>query len=331
MSENLANVVVGKVSTSQLNSFGKCQRAWFFSRLNKFQTNINFTFGSAYHKSIESLKDNGLFQSIVNGITYLNENGFKELLAKEYETEFYSEEQIQELVAVDFQKWEEILESMVKRYKNFLDENGFKIHMSEIEVNYMINKEIRLQCFFDRILEKDGEYYLEESKSGRDVNLSHVPLDFQAGVYLTVADKILDIPIKGLIYTKNKKSVPNEPKVLKSGLLSTDKNQSTTYELYIEKANEIYGADTIPVEILECAEALFNKKGYFDYVFLTKNDKQKKSTLNQLNLRGKELVKAQKLLQKDEKKAFNKVCANYNRDCVSMCDYYEQCLNSDKE
>lgn len=328
METNVSSVVVGKVSVSQLNTFSSCQRKWFFSRVNKFKTNINFMFGSAYHKSLEALKFKYLEDATLEGVLYLKGHGFIELLQSNYDAELYSKDEIIEMANNDFKEWQSLLENMVERYNKFLNDNGFKIHMSEIELNYVINKEIRLQCFIDRILEKDGKYYLEESKSGRDVNLSHVPIDFQAGVYVTIAEKVLDIPIEGLVYTKNKKSIPNAPKVLKSGALSTDKSQSTTYELYMGMAKSIYG-DNIPDEVLVCAEEILNKKGYFDYRFLTKNKEQKTAILNQLKLKGKELVKAQKILATNEKKAFSGCSANYNKDCIAMCDYYNDCMKAD--
>lgn len=327
----IENIIVGKVSYSQLNTFSKCQRKWFFNRTHSFQKNISFMFGSAYHEALNSLKNKGVFESISDGIKYLKDNEFLELLKKEYSNEFYSEEQIEELSISEFQKYEELLEVMVIRYRKFLDENRFNIYMSELEVNFIVDKNIRLQAFFDRILERDGRYYLCEDKSNRDVNLSNVPIDFQSGIYITIADKVLDIPIEGLIYTKNKKSIEKQPKILKSGLLSTDASQGCTYDDYMMVAEQIYGVDTIPEANLICAEYLLNKNPFFAFSIINKNNNQKKSIMNQIKIKGKELVRFQKMMVKNQNKTFNKCCANYSADCSNMCDYYEQCLKADKE
>lgn len=62
---------------------------------------------------------------------------------------------------------------------------------------------------------------------------AHLDIDTQVASYAW-AMRELGKNVAGVIYSQLLKSAPSEPKVLKSGKLSKDKSQGTTYELYVE-------------------------------------------------------------------------------------------------
>jgi hypothetical protein len=80
-----------------------------------------------------------------------------------------------------------------------------------------------------------GHYFLLEHKSiGRESPTKWLQIDDQVGSYAWAMQKMLDIPIKGVIYTRSYKRYPEPPKILRDGSISCDKRQQTTASLFVE-------------------------------------------------------------------------------------------------
>jgi len=89
---------------------------------------------------------------------------------------------------------------------------------------------------FDGIVRRrdNGQLYLWEIKTTRSIAEREKQLDFdeQTSAYLYAARE-LGYDVQGVIYTLIRKKLPESPRILKNGLLSTDKSVDTTAEHYL--------------------------------------------------------------------------------------------------
>lgn len=99
---------------------------------------------------------------------------------------------------------------------------------------------------FDGIVRRrdNGFLYLWEIKTTRSIMEREKQLDFdeQTSAYLFAAHK-LGYDVQGAIYTLIRKKLPESPRILKNGLLSTDKSIDTTPEHYIQCIRDHHFAD----------------------------------------------------------------------------------------
>lgn len=115
-------------------------------------------------------------------------------------------------------------------------QNGFAVDTTTRQLYYK-GLPVVYQGRIDMIVEdEDGDLWIVDHKTARAFKeeMFHLDVDTQVTSYAWAAQFFLDKPIAGVIYNQIKKSYPTEPKVLKSGKLSKDKSQSTTYDLYVK-------------------------------------------------------------------------------------------------
>lgn len=78
-----------------------------------------------------------------------------------------------------------------------------------------------------------GKYVIIDHKTAAQFGqVSHLELDTQCGSYKWALRKMLNLAVDKVVYSEWRKDVPHPPKLLKSGLLSQNKAQATTVEMY---------------------------------------------------------------------------------------------------
>jgi hypothetical protein len=86
-----------------------------------------------------------------------------------------------------------------------------------------------------------GNYWILEHKTAsKEGGTNWLAMDPQTGSYIWAFQKMLNVPILGVIRTVAYKRVAERPRVLKDGSISTDKRQSTTAGLFLEAVQEAY-------------------------------------------------------------------------------------------
>lgn len=85
-----------------------------------------------------------------------------------------------------------------------------------------------------------GEYWILEHKTAATLpsSIDYLEKDDQCGSYIWLVQEQLGIEVAGVLYNILAKKIPHTPTVLKSGALSQNKQQDTTYELYEEAIKE---------------------------------------------------------------------------------------------
>ena len=92
--------------------------------------------------------------------------------------------------------------------------------------------------------DKWGYYWIVDHKTAAQFgSVDYLDLDEQCGSYCWAMQKMLGLPIQGVIYNRLLKSVPKPPQELVRGGFSQNKQQKTTYAIYkktLEENNEPY-------------------------------------------------------------------------------------------
>lgn len=87
---------------------------------------------------------------------------------------------------------------------------------------------------------RDGTLWILDHKTAAQFGQTeHLELDQQCGSYVWACQKMLGLDVAGVIYSEWRKKAPKDPDILKSGLPSQNKAQSTTPELYRQKLREL--------------------------------------------------------------------------------------------
>ena len=144
-----------------------------------------------------------------------------------------------------------LMEEMVERQLLLFSQKGIEMIDNEIEFEIQLDGiDEKFIGFIDGLAIYNGEPYLVEFKTARSIDIEHVAIDSQITAYLWAAQHIGLSDVKGVLYIVNQKSMNKDPQLLKSGELSTAKNQGCTYESYMSKALEVYGSE-IPFKIIQ--------------------------------------------------------------------------------
>lgn len=137
----------------------------------------------------------------------------------------------------------------------------------------------------DRIVQdKYGRYWLWDYKTAKSADTAKLATDDQVSAYLWAARKLFPFKIYGFVYLQLTKTKAVAPKRLKSGELSCDKRQSTTYSLYREALIEDYGevnkAPSKMIETLNHLAANEQPEGdkFIRWDFVKRNDAQLDAT-----------------------------------------------------
>lgn len=94
----------------------------------------------------------------------------------------------------------------------------------------------------DRVaIDEHERLWLVEYKTAKAFRLFHFETDPQVTSYCWAMDCIYDKPIAGVVYQQHKKTVPDHPRILATGQISTNKSQSTTRSMYKRALENLYG------------------------------------------------------------------------------------------
>lgn len=152
-----------------------------------------------------------------------------------------------------------------------LADANFAFVSPEHEFSYKLwgntRREIRLKGRFDGIVQQlsTGKYYLWEIKTTRSITerQKQLELDSQTDAYLAAADHVLqhELGIKanvaGIIYTLLRKKEPSSPEVLKNGLLS-QKKIDTSAPWYLQAVKKHHGEQATKAFVAEHYSEMIN-------------------------------------------------------------------------
>ncbi len=263
-----------KLSYSKTMCFKTCRKKFelsYIRNLEPIEAPLPFTFGSAFHEALAEWYGKGLPGDRFEGAYTAIKRIFEDNKPGKLE---------------DLPEWENQLNltnRVFDRYRKQYKDDNFQFLEIEKEFNVPIrnpetdckSRNFEFKGFADGLVKINDVYWLMEHKTASQINNQYkakLTIDNQSIAYIEALQRVYDIKIKGVIYNVILKDVPNPPKVLKSGKLSTAKNQKTTHELYLRAIQERGEGSEDYTDILE--ELKRNRKEYFyrEYITFTEND-----------------------------------------------------------
>jgi hypothetical protein len=177
----------------------------------------------------------------------------------------------------------------------------------------------------DRIVvDRYGRYWLWDYKTAKKADTAKLATDDQVSAYLWGAAKLFPFKVYGFVYLQMTKEKIKEPKRLKSGELSVDKRQKTTYSLLrqaiLEDYETVQRAPTKLVQFLNFMAEQEEPEGdrFIRWDFIKRTPEQIKTTEENIYGELADMLNP------------NKVCyPTPTRDCSWDCPFREACILTD--
>jgi hypothetical protein len=252
---------------SEYTDFLTCRKKWLYGWVEKItpkRPNNKLFFGTAFHKWLEEYYNTGCNKLSADLVTSVWIN--------DQDTSGMEQTELDELMA--------LLKGVATNYDKTYQENDsqWKILATELEFVIKLEDELYMTGTIDLVYEVDGKIrfsdhktvssisqYEEKSKMDRQISrywwvlkmiASGIAMVKNAQSEWVQMDSLIGKEIDGFDYNLILKDVPKPPELLKKGGLSKAKNQKTTYELYLNKLDEL---QLYPAEYTEILEHLKNK------------------------------------------------------------------------
>ena len=249
------NDEVAIISTSDRSAFRSCRRKWNWQShlrqgLSPLEQKHPLWFGSGFHHALEDLHGPRLYKNTDQAVEDYVQATMRH----------YGEEHLPESAFDDI----ELMKSMLNYYQDeWLKARGrdplktykvlgepqvevpfeFEIPVAPSLLKRTRYKKVIYRGIIDRVVrDENGMLWLQDYKSvARFTHPDHLELDSQIGVYLWAASYIYRSPVVGFVYTQFRKAAVQEPRILKDGSISADRDQNTSHGLYRRALIEMYG------------------------------------------------------------------------------------------
>jgi hypothetical protein len=173
-------------------------------------------------------------------------------------------------------------------------------------------------------IDEDGNLWVDEYKTAKRAESYHFQTDPQVTTYVWAASHIYKRPVVGVRYIQFIKTAPEPPRILSSGKLSTASNLVSSYPLYYEALERMFGdADRAPPEYHNKLAQIGQAEGehYDRYI---KRDLVRRN-INACNAEAiKILLEAEDMLNPDLP-----LYPNPTRQCPYMCSFLAPCVTMD--
>lgn len=247
------------IRTSDRGLFRDCRQRWDFNSKIRLayepaSSNPALEFGTAIHAGLEVYYDPDFWDIHYTERTEMAVARFLTVTAEQRRIfQRHFGEDFDKLVEYDARP--ELGEGMLRGYAEWANQkDAFKPLYVEIEFEVPVPDPILPQRQFqvdglpvfyqgriDMLVEDDEGYWIVDHKTAATFKEkeAYLMLDQQCGSYIWALQEQMGIKVEGVIYNELRKEIPHEPKVLKSGMLSVDRRQLTTAELFGKKAAEL--------------------------------------------------------------------------------------------
>lgn len=244
--EPVTPVRLRETSVTERQDFRSCRRRWFLNtvhRLTPAGGALHFWFGNLIHAALEeyyTAQKEGASQDEMEGRARIAYETFYGLSIRE----------ARQALGRFFDSIEEEYADMHEMGLGMLD-GYFKMERGEggMPKIFLVEQRYRVRIpgtvgwltgRFDLIIElPNGDLLVVDHKTaGSRHNSAHLDLDDQLTGYVYVYWRATGTMPRGAVYNVLLKKVAKKPTLLKSGKLSQDKQQSTTYDLYLEAIRE---------------------------------------------------------------------------------------------
>lgn len=309
------------IHTSDRITYKRCRRKWNWTsplrqHLEPIELNDKQWFGSAFHFALEDF----------HGYQILKSN--PEQAFDVYYSAFAPNErppEAEELVVLG--------KEMLSYYQMWLPRrNEYRTlvidGVPQVEVHFVIyipELDVYYEGTFDRIVEDtEGRLWVGEYKTAAQFDTSKLETDQQATAYTWAAAVWYGRPFEGVLYHQFKKEAPQPPRVLKSGLLSLDQRQKTTYILYERELLDRYNSiQKIPMEYQRFLDFLLDSETIEGDKFI-RWDPVRRNQFQIESFYCYLLMEIEEMLNSD-----TYLYPNPTNDCIWDCSFRTTCMAMD--
>lgn len=177
----------------------------------------------------------------------------------------------------------------------------------------------------DRVVIDDfGHLWCDEYKTAKVFQNTHYQTDSQITTYTWAMGLIYDVPVEGVIYEQFIKKTPKQPKLLATGGISVAQHQNTSYPLYREALESMYG---------DIMKAPSKNQAYMNQLMSSETEDRDRYIIRERIARspqqcGSEAIKIMLELE-DMINPNLPLYPNPTRDCSRMCSFMTPCINMD--
>ena len=177
--------------------------------------------------------------------------------------------------------------------------------------------------------DSDVQLYIEDYKFYKAFDAQPLEWNQQLSAYIWAANKLFvdtKYSVIGGIITQFKKVLPQEPRILSSGRISTDKTQATTADMYKRALLDVYGdLSRVPKGNMDCLNHLvMQEMPHFDNFirrdFTTRTPIQRDNEELKIQMEAHDMLDPQLPLY-----------PNMTRDCTWDCNMRDVCLMIDRD
>jgi hypothetical protein len=182
-----------------------------------------------------------------------------------------------------------------KQFQTYWYNNKPQIEVKVILELKDLSSELGLPVYysmvFDRVVTDDeGRLWIMDYKTVNKFDISKLETDPQISTYSWGAELYYNRPIEGIIFLQFKKKLVDDPKILKNGDISVDKEQNTNYYRYRELLKMTYGdINIIPDKHRDCLNELLTSESeygdkYIRYDLIRRNAYSRKKEYNLIKM-----------------------------------------------
>jgi hypothetical protein len=321
---------------SEYSSFLKCRKQWLYQWVEQIEPKRpdgKLFIGTVFHKFLEyyyQLKD---FTMALNktdafirahDLSAMEQVEIDEMKKLFQDMSYYYDD----VYASDFDKWNVLATEL-----QFLVKLEGDIYMTGTIDLIVEEKETGHIYFLDHKTTSQLSIYEQKAAMDRQISRYWWALrmiqdgvgrikDTKTGEWV-VWNELNGKEIKGFIYNLIAKDTPREPKVLKSGKLSTDKSQKTTYDKFIEKMFELGFESGEYTEILTYLRDKPNP--FLKRINIYRNDSELESAAFEFYYTAQDITKVKEVITNAPSLTEHKTYRNITNDCMNMCSYRAIC------
>jgi hypothetical protein len=323
------------VRGSEYQSFLNCRKQWYFQWYEGIEAkrpDAKLFFGTAFHKWLENYYNSGCNKLLADleTSTWINEQDTKDM----------------DQIAIDDMM--SLMRGVAEHYHNTYGETdkNFKVIETEMEFLVKLDEDLFMTGTIDLVYEVDGKIRFMDHKTVSSISMyeEKAVMDRQISRYWwalkmiaagigRVKDKENDVwitsqalkdkTIDGFDYNLIAKDFPKEPKVLKSGKLSTDKSQKTTFDLYVKKLQELHLDGN---EYNEHLKFLYDKPNQFhSRVDVKRSAAELESAAWEFSYTSDDIHDVKMMITENPQSIEPLTYRNITNNCMHMCQFKSLC------
>lgn len=313
------------IHTSDRILYKRCRRKWdYSSHLRKnLEPSGSFSphlwFGTGIHFALEDFHGYNKFKSPVNAF-----QAYYDCFNRETELDMDCETLATiapGMLSYYQYEWLPLRKPFKTLWINGVPQLEVEILLDLPQISEIIGRPVHYSMRLDRVVEDDlGRLWVMDYKTAKAFDTGKLETDPQISAYCWGAELYYGREIEGMVYLQMKKTIVEDPKILKNGSVSVDKSQNTNFYRYRDMLNFKYSLEDIPEKNQECLDYLLKQESElgdtiirYDLVRRTQFAKEKEYELIKMEIL--------EMLNPDIP-----IYINPTRDCYNDCSFRPICM-----